>query len=353
MNPRHSRPAVAQHTLCIVTASCVCPHLFSRAVPCNGVEGWGWWEPIQNVVSAGKPSAPPQPVAALRLCPQCAPVPRRAPRGRRDEDRCRQHRHGLRSEHGEWPRYWPGRRAYADEKWTGPRALCVWLAVTSPGPRDPSPSALPTLAHTPSGPGLYVQHTHGLLRVLRRKRARHYLGKDGWLWRRRSGWGGVSGTFAGFPWVLRGAGHHLPAAGWRAPAGPRTVVRSHLLASRDPRSGQARPPPRARRQAPEHKHEVSKCPLPFRALAYGVAGATGWDHGPCWLAYTKVLKPASGERLALFPRGGWWICLAASWEFKLQSNGSSFALFCLRHRSMRRKAWWSVTVEKGEQGRGR
>lgn len=107
------------------------------------------------------------------------PCPRRAPRGRRDEDRCRQHRHGLRSEHGEWPRYWPGRRAYADAKWTGPRALCVWLAVTSPGPRDPSPSALPTLAHTPSGPGLYFQHTHGLLRVLRRKRARHYLGKDG------------------------------------------------------------------------------------------------------------------------------------------------------------------------------
>lgn len=159
MNPRHSRPSVAQNTLCIVTASCVCPHLFSRAVPCNGVEGWGWWEPIQNVVSAGKPSAPPQPVTALRLCPQCAPVPRRAPRGRRDEDRCRQHRHGLRSEHGEWPRYWPGRRAYADAKWTGPRALCVWLAVTSPGPRDPAPSALPTLAHTPCWPW-FVFSTH-------------------------------------------------------------------------------------------------------------------------------------------------------------------------------------------------
>uniref|UniRef100_A0A8C2NNU0 Gamma-aminobutyric acid type A receptor beta1 subunit n=1 Tax=Capra hircus TaxID=9925 RepID=A0A8C2NNU0_CAPHI len=50
MNPRQSRPFAAPHTLCIVTASCVCPHLFSQAVPCNGVEGWGWWEPIQNVV---------------------------------------------------------------------------------------------------------------------------------------------------------------------------------------------------------------------------------------------------------------------------------------------------------------
>lgn len=159
MNPRQSRPFAAPHTLCIVTASCVCPHLFSQAVPCNGEEGWGWWEPIQNVVSAGKPSAPPQPVAALRLCPQCAPVPRRAPRGRRDEDRCRQHRHGLRSEHGEWPRYWPGGRAYADAKRTGPRALCVWLAVTSPRPRDPAPSALPTLAHTPCWPW-FVFSTH-------------------------------------------------------------------------------------------------------------------------------------------------------------------------------------------------
>ena len=57
---------LARHTLCIVTASRVCPHLFSQAVPCKGVERWGWQEPIPNVVSAGKPSAPPQPVASLR-----------------------------------------------------------------------------------------------------------------------------------------------------------------------------------------------------------------------------------------------------------------------------------------------
>lgn len=152
MNPRQSRPppgsAHPLHSHCITRV----PTPVLRGCPLQRGGGTGWWEPIRNVVSAGKPSAPPQPVAALRLCPQCAPVPRRAPRGRRDEDRCRQHRHGLRSEHGEWPRDWPGGRAYADAKCTGPRALCVWLAVTSPRPRDPAPSALPALAHTPCRP---------------------------------------------------------------------------------------------------------------------------------------------------------------------------------------------------------
>ncbi|KAJ1061186.1 hypothetical protein K5549_012209 [Capra hircus] len=48
-----------------------------------------------------------------------------------------------------------------------------------PGPGIPL-QARSLLWHTrPAGPGLYFQHTHELLRVFRRKRARHYLGKDG------------------------------------------------------------------------------------------------------------------------------------------------------------------------------
>lgn len=76
-------------------------------------------------------------------------LPGRAPRGRRDEDRCRQHRHGLRGEHGKWPSDWPGGQAYADAKWAGLRALCVSLAVTSPRPLESHSARAPySVAHT-------------------------------------------------------------------------------------------------------------------------------------------------------------------------------------------------------------
>lgn len=163
-----------------------------------------------------------------------------------------------------------------------------------PGPGIPL-QARSLLWHTrPAGPGLYFEHTHGLLQCSGGNVLGTIWGRTG-DWRRRSGWGGVSGTFAGFPRVSRGAGHHLPAAGWPAPAGPRTVARSHLLASRDPRSEQARPSqgPASRTQAHRRFPGVLALPRPQHpGRQVQQAGAAA----PAGLLARKY-KPASGRGL--------------------------------------------------------
>jgi hypothetical protein len=195
-------------------------------------------------------------------------LPSRAPRGRRDADRCCQHRYGLRSEHGEWP---PQRaRRLGLRRCEMDRAPCPLRFIgghLAPGPGSPTLRAIQAQAHTPGRPAVCVFDTHRLLRCSEETWLCTILGRTGDCCA-----GGLAGAeseryFSRVSPVLRCAGHHLPAATllalgspdpWVAvpadptpPQFPRTEI--HLLAQ-----GRGR-----------------RIPSVLQALAHPMAGATG------------------------------------------------------------------------------
>ena len=212
-NPRQSRPSRARHTLRIVTALRVCPHLFFQAVPRK--EGWGWKEPIQSVVSAEEA---PLPAPACRHSENLRPTSPAGPPvdvGMRIDvasiDMVSEVNmvSGLRT----------GSVARLTQIRKGP--VCLPSAFhwrsSRPGPGSPTPRALPTRTHThtPSCPWfVFWTHTRAGYCGVPKETCTHYSGNDGWLAAADPAGRSLRVTLAGFPpGVPR---RRAPSAGGRA-----------------------------------------------------------------------------------------------------------------------------------------
>lgn len=170
-------------------------------------------EPFGKLVRPAEPPAPPLPsdtpgtgsLMRSRLAS-------RAPGGRGDADRCRQHRYGLRSEHGECLTQM--RQA------PSPCPLRLPGGHLAPGPRGSRPARAPhSPARTARGPLVCILDTRTDYCGVPEETC-SALFWEGWVTvAPTDGLGrSLSAGAAGFPGACGCGGHHLPAACGRVPA---------------------------------------------------------------------------------------------------------------------------------------
>lgn len=150
----------SRHTLCTVTASCVCPHLFSSGCPLQQERGREGACLVCNKIweAPNVPSAPCHSKTVFAV----VHLPGRAPGGRRDADRCRQHRHGLGSEYGEWPPQRLGGRPSLRrrEMNLSPSSAFHWWSPRPWSPGSHSARTSHSSTHTVGRPTVCIFDTH-------------------------------------------------------------------------------------------------------------------------------------------------------------------------------------------------